>query len=65
VDARTGDVPAAVSSVTVVADDLTWADIDATAAFARGSDALRWLGSRAGRRGVVVWSDGGVETYGS
>jgi FAD:protein FMN transferase len=65
VDARTGDVPAAVSSVTVVADDLTWADIDATAAFARGSDALRWLGSRAGRRGVVVWSDGRVETCGS
>lgn len=65
VDARTGDVPAGVSSVTVVADDLTWADIDATAAFARGSDALRWLGARDGRRGVVVWSDGRVETCGS
>jgi thiamine biosynthesis lipoprotein len=65
VDARTGDVPSGVASVTVVADDLTWADIDATAAFAHGAGALRWLESRAGRRGVVVWADGSVETYGA
>ena len=32
-----------VASVTVVHDDLTWADIDATAAFAMGRDAARWL----------------------
>ena len=62
-DARTGEVPTDVASVTVVAGDLTWADIDATAAFAHGSQALRWLRSRAARSGVVVWSDGTVQAY--
>ena len=57
-DARTGDLPGAVASVTVLADDLTWADIDATAAYAMGDDALTWLRGRPGRRGVVVWRDG-------
>jgi thiamine biosynthesis lipoprotein len=55
---RTGAVPTAVGSVTVVSDDLTWADIDATAAFAQDRDALAWLRTRPGRRGLVVWSDG-------
>jgi thiamine biosynthesis lipoprotein len=64
VDARTGAVPVGPASVTVVADDLTWADIDATAAFAHGPEALRWIRSRPGRHGVVVWSDRRVETYG-
>jgi FAD:protein FMN transferase len=64
VDARTGETPTDVASVTVVAEDLTWADIDATAAFARGRDALRWLAGRPGRRGVVVWHDGSVELVG-
>jgi thiamine biosynthesis lipoprotein len=63
VDARTGEVPTGVASVTVVADSLTWADIDATAAFAHGSDALRWLETRPGRQGVVVWEDGTPEVY--
>ncbi len=58
VDARTGQVPRSVASVTVVAEDLTWADLDATAAFAQGPDALRWLCTRPGRSGVVVWADG-------
>ena len=40
------------------ADDLTWADIDATAAYARAEDAARWLGARPGRTGLVVWADG-------
>jgi thiamine biosynthesis lipoprotein len=55
---RTGTVPAAVASVTVLAPDLTWADIDATAAFAQDRGALAWLRTRPGRRGLVVWSDG-------
>ena len=55
---RTGVVPTVVASVTVVADDLTWADIDATAAFAQDRDALAWLRTRPGRRGLVVWADG-------
>ncbi len=41
-----------------VAASLTWADIDATAAYAHGRDAARWLRSRPGRSGLVVWVDG-------
>ena len=57
VDARTGRPPAGVASVTVVAASLTWADIDATAAYAHGRDAARWLRTRPGRSGLVVWAD--------
>jgi thiamine biosynthesis lipoprotein len=64
VDARTGTVPDAISSVTVVHDDLTWADIDATAAFALGRDAILWLRARPRRRGLVVWADGRSEVFG-
>ena len=60
VDARTGLPPSGVASVTVVASSLTWADIDATAAYARGGDAARWLDARPGRAGLVVWADGSV-----
>jgi FAD:protein FMN transferase len=58
VDARTGRPPAGVASVTVVAASLTDADIDATAAYAQGRDAARWLSGRPGRTGLVVWADG-------
>jgi thiamine biosynthesis lipoprotein len=58
VDARSGLAPTGVASVTVLAPSLTWADIDATAAYAHGPDAARWLGTRPGRRGLVVWADG-------
>ncbi|WP_245614016.1 FAD:protein FMN transferase [Actinokineospora inagensis] len=58
VDARTGRAPAAVASVTVVGESLTWADIDATAAYAHGPDAAEWLRTRVGRSGLVVWEDG-------
>jgi len=58
VDARTGLAPASVASVTVVAQSLTWADIDATAAYAHGEDAADWLRTRSGRSGLVVWQDG-------
>ena len=61
-DARTGRPPVGVASVTVVAASLTWADIDATAAYAHGADAARWLETRRGRSGVVVWADGTVTT---
>jgi FAD:protein FMN transferase len=62
VDARTGRPPAGVASVTVVAGSLTWADIDATAAYAQGPDAARWLETRPGRSGLVVWADGTTTT---
>jgi len=56
-DARTGRVPTRVASVTVVADDLVRADLDATAAFALDAEAATWLAAR-GSTGVVVWADG-------
>jgi len=58
VDARTGAAPAAVAQVTVVAPTLTWADIDATAAYALGPEAATWLSTRPGTTGLVVWADG-------
>jgi FAD:protein FMN transferase len=58
VDARTGRPPAGVASVTVLAVPLTWADIDATAAYAHGRHAAQWLRARTGRGGLVVWADG-------
>jgi thiamine biosynthesis lipoprotein len=64
VDARTGMVPDGVASVTVVHDDLVWADLDATAAFALGRDAARWLRTRPRRTGLVVWADGRTEPVG-
>ena len=64
VDARTGTAPAQVASVTVVAGSLTWADIDATAAYALDAEAATWLRGRAGRTGLVVWRDGRVEPTG-
>lgn len=64
VDARTGVVPTGVASVTVVGRDLTQADLDATAAFAQGPDALTWLRTRPGRTGVVVWADGRRDVFG-
>ncbi len=57
VDARTGRAPTGVASVTVVAEDLTSADLDATAALALGPDAVAWLTAR-GRTGLVVRADG-------
>ncbi|NEK95353.1 FAD:protein FMN transferase [Modestobacter muralis] len=61
-DARTGLPPAGVASVTVVAGSLTWADIDATAAYAHGPEAARWLDTRPGQSGLVVWTDGSTTT---
>ncbi|WP_395695706.1 FAD:protein FMN transferase [Nocardioides sp.] len=63
VHAVTGRPPEGVASVTVVGDDLTWADIDATAAYAMGRDALDWLRTRRGRSGLVVWADGSTDTF--
>ncbi|CUR61613.1 ApbE family protein [metagenome] len=64
VDARIGTTATGVAQVTVVGPDLTWADVDATAAYALGAGALAWLSSRPGRTGLVVWGDGRCETFG-
>ncbi|SFC84027.1 thiamine biosynthesis lipoprotein [Nocardioides terrae] len=64
VDARSGEVPREVASVTVVAADLTTADIDATAAFALGAAGVSWLAGRPGRTGIVVHADGRLQVAG-
>jgi thiamine biosynthesis lipoprotein len=64
VDARTGEVPDDIASVTVIHDDLVWADIDATAAFAMGRHAVAWLRTRPRRTGLVVWADGRTDLVG-
>jgi thiamine biosynthesis lipoprotein len=63
VDPRTRETPMALASVTVVAPELTWADIDATAAFVLGRGAVEWLERRPGRRGVVVAADGTTAVF--
>ncbi len=62
VDGRPGRAPEGIASVTVVASSLTWADIDATAAYALGEGAAVWLETRPGRTGLVVWADGRTTT---
>ncbi len=57
IDARTGRPARGVASVTVIGPSLTWADIDATAAYAHGREAADWLRARIGRTALVVWPD--------
>jgi thiamine biosynthesis lipoprotein len=64
VDARTGRRPQGLLSVTVLSCDLTWADIDATAAFALGTDGPAWLAARAGTSGLVLLDDGTAQVIG-
>ena len=54
--------PDGVASVTVVGGSLTWADIDATAAYALGARRRAVAGTRPGRTGLVVWDDGTTTT---
>lgn len=63
-DARTNSVPQAIASVTVIGDNLTWADIDATTAYALGREASQWLARRSGRSALVVWCNGKNELIG-
>lgn len=63
-DARTGAAPTSVAQVTVLASTLTWADIDATAAYALDAEAADWLRGRDGRTALVVWRDGRTERVG-
>jgi FAD:protein FMN transferase len=57
VDARTGRPPTGIASVTVVGSSLTAVDIDATAAYALGPDAARWLSTRPQRSALLVHPD--------
>ena len=57
-DGRTGQAAVGLTSVTVVADDLTWADALATAVFALGPDGVRWATNQFNCR-VLAWSTSG------
>ena len=48
--------------MTVIAADLTWADIDATAAYVLGERAADWLSTRPLISALVVWSNGTTTT---
>jgi thiamine biosynthesis lipoprotein len=65
VDPRDGSRPTGVASVTVIATSLTWADIDATAAFVQAGNAVTWLESRPITSALVVWTDGGTSIVGT
>jgi len=62
VDARTGLPPAGIASVTVIADSLTRADVDATSAYAHGAGAVDWLTEQTGLLALVVLPDGNCVT---
>lgn len=65
VDARTGRTPAGIASVTVIAESLTRADVDATSAYALGPGAIDWLTRQSGLLALVVQSDGNCVTVDS
>lgn len=56
-DPRTGDVPGAFLSVTVVGPTLALADAYATAVFAMGEGGLEWLARQPGFGGLAITTD--------
>jgi thiamine biosynthesis lipoprotein len=56
----TGAVAVGLLSVTVVCADIVRADVLATAAMARGQDAMIWLDRLAGVEALVVYDDGAI-----
>jgi thiamine biosynthesis lipoprotein len=58
VDGRTGAPAEGLRSATVVADDLTTADLLATAVFALGEDGIRWALGQGARGVLAVAADG-------
>lgn len=60
VDGRTGRPARGLLSITVVAADLTTADITATAAFALGRPGVEWAAGQPGCRVFAVTDDGQV-----
>ena len=57
VDPRTGEVPGALHSMTVVGPSLTAADAYATAAFVLGLDGLAWVHGHAGYGAYAITAD--------
>jgi thiamine biosynthesis lipoprotein len=62
VDPHSGRAVAELASFSVVGPSLLWADVYATAGFARGRDALAWLSRLPSYEGLVVHLDGTIET---
>jgi thiamine biosynthesis lipoprotein len=63
IDPRTGEPGGAgLLSVTVAGPSLTWADVYATAAFARGRDCDRWLATLTRHVALIVGEDGPMTT---
>ncbi len=58
IDPRTSQPTSGIASVTVIEASLTWADIDATAAYVLGHHADRYLQNRPIHSALIVWSDG-------
>jgi thiamine biosynthesis lipoprotein len=61
-DPHSGRPADALASVSVVGPSLLWADVYATAAFARGHGALAWLATVPSYDGLVVHHDGRLES---
>jgi thiamine biosynthesis lipoprotein len=64
VDPTTGRPATALRSATVAGPSLLWADVYATAACARGADAVDWLESLDGYEALVVTRAGAVRMTG-
>jgi thiamine biosynthesis lipoprotein len=60
VSPRTGRAATALASVSVAGPSLMWADVYATAAFARGTEGVDWLRTRSDHTWLVVALDGTV-----
>ncbi len=58
INPSTGCAATALASVTVIGQSLTWADVYATGAVARGAGARRWLATLADHRALVVEAGG-------
>lgn len=60
IDPHSGQPAAALASVTVAGPSLLWADVFATAAFARGADAVDRFAWPAGYEAMAIGLDGAV-----
>jgi thiamine biosynthesis lipoprotein len=60
VNPHTGRPAGGLRSVTVIGPSLTWADVYATAAVARGPEAVTWLAELPGYEALLVGDDGGL-----
>lgn len=61
-DGRTGRAAVGLRGVTVVAEDLTTADVLATCVLALGPDGVAWAGGHGARRVIAVLPDGSLLT---